>query len=176
MNEVDLYCDVLRARLLSQEGLTKGYNTDAGIILSIGAAMIGFGAVILRFSDSTHAISYLAFYPFIVMGVMGLFFLLNAITTAFFIFRPTDWRAAPGMAKLSPNLGVHQQGEFTKQVADAFGQAVDSNQRVLDRKARCLQWAILWLIIEVIALVVLASVSLWLSRQGGASLASQCPV
>ena len=171
MNEVDLYCDVLRARLLSQEGLFRGYKTDAGIILSISAAMIGFGAVILRFSDSSHALFLLVLCPFVVMSIA---FLLNAIMIGFFIFRPADWHTAPRMEELSSNLGVHHLGEFTKRVADAFGTAVDSNQRALGRKARWLEWVILCLIIEVVALVALASVSLWLSHQG-ASLASQCP-
>ena len=163
MNEVDLYCDVLRARLVSQEGLTKSYSTDAGIILSISAAMIGFGAVILRFSDLRHALFYLVLGALGTFVFMGFAFLLNAFIIGTFIFRPADWRTSPGMAKLSPNLGVYQQGAFTKQVANAFGQAVDSNQRVLDRKARCLLYAIICLIIEVVALVVLASLSLWLS-------------
>ena len=45
MNEVDLYCDVLRARLLSQEGLIRDYSTKVGVMLGVGAAMMGAGAI-----------------------------------------------------------------------------------------------------------------------------------
>jgi hypothetical protein len=167
IDKVDLYCDVLRARLLSQEGLIRGYGTNAGIILSIGAAMMGAGAVILRLSSTGHVLSYVVF------GVMGVVFLFNAILGTR-IISPAEWRTSPGATVLSSNLGSYEY-KYKRSIGDAFGQAVDCNQRVLDRKAQYLQWDIWGLIIEVVALVVLASISLWLSGQG-AFPASQCPV
>ena len=48
-----------------------------------------------------------------------------------------------------------------KLIGDAFGEAIDCNQRVLDKKARILQCVIWSLVAEVVALAVLAFVSLW---------------
>ena len=127
-------------------------------MLGVAAAMMGAGAVILRFSDIDHVLLYVVF------GVMALAFLGNAITDAL-IFRLNAWRTSPGMAKLAPNLGVHKEGEFAKSVGDAFGQAVECNDQVLKEKAQILQWSIRCLYIEVVALVVLAALSLWLSGQ-----------
>lgn len=168
MNEVELYCDVLRARLLSQEGLMRDYSTRVGVILGVGAAMMGAGAVILTFSGTDYVlVSGGVFF------VMVVAFLVNAIVGSR-IIRADDWRTSPGMAKLAPNLGVHEGDEFIRLTGDAFGEAVDLNQRVLDKKARRLGCAIWSLLVEVVGLVVLAFVSLWLSGQG-ARLASQCP-
>ena len=173
INNVDIYCDVLRARLLSQEGLIRGYGTNAGIILSIGAAMMGAGAVILRLSGTGHALSYEVFGVYGAFGVMGVAFLFNAILGTH-IISPATWRTSPGKAVLSPNLGGCEY-KYKMAIGDAFGQAVDCNQRVLARKAGYLQWAIGGLITEVVALVVLASISLWFSGQGAPPV-SQCPV
>ena len=168
MNEVDLYCDVLRARLISQEGLIRDYGTKVGVMLGVGAAMVGAGAVILRLSNIDHVLLYVVF------SIMAFAFLVNAIMDAF-ILRLGDWRTAPGMDKLAPNLGVYEEGQFTKLVGDAFGEAIDYNQRLLDKKAGILQWAIWFLYLEVVALAVLASLSLWLSGQGAFPV-SLCPV
>ena len=159
MNEIDLYCDVLRARLISQEGLIRDYGTKVGVILSVGAAMMGVGAVILRFSDVSHLLLYGVF------GCMALVFLVNVIMDIQIIM-PNEWRTAPGMDKLAPNLGFHEEGKFTRLVGDAFGEAIASNQQVLDKKAKLLLWAISSLCIEVVLLAVLAGLSLWLSGQG----------
>ena len=171
MNEVDLYCDVLRARLLSQEGLIRDYCTKVGVMLGVGAAMMGAGAIILRLSniDTFKDLVMLS----AIFGIMALAFLGNAITGAL-IFRLKDWNTSPGMAKLAGNLGVHKEGEFTKAVGDAFGQAVEHNEQVLNDKAPKLQLAIGFLCLEVVALGVLAAISLWLSGQG-VFPSSQCP-
>ena len=168
MNEVDLYCDVLRARLLSQEGLIRDYSTKVGVMLAIGAAMMGAGAVILRFSNTGHVLLYAVF------GTMALAFLINAIMGAL-IFKLDNWRTSPGVAKLAPNLGMHEEGVFTRMIGDAFGQAIECNEQVLNNKARILQYAIGFLCLEVLVLAVLAAISLWLSGQVGFP-SSQCPV
>ena len=160
MNEVDLYCDVLRARLLSQEGLIRDYGTKAGVILGVGAAMMGAGAVILKFSNTD--LFLLNGAAFLVM--VGAFVLTAIHSTR--VVGTQDWHTSPGMAKLGPNLGSHEEGKFTRLIGDAFGEAVDCNERVLRRKARILKCAIWSLVAEVIALVFLALVSLWLSGPG----------
>ena len=100
MNEVELYCDVLRARLLSQEGLMRDYGTRVGVILGVGAAMMGAGAVILTFSGTDYVlVSGGVFF------VMVVAFLVNAIVGSR-IIRADDWKTSPSMAKLAPNLGV----------------------------------------------------------------------
>ena len=168
MNEVDLYCDVLRARLLSQEGLIRDYSTKVGVMLGVAAAMMGAGAIILRFSNTSHVLLYVVF------GTMALAFVINA-TMGALIFKPNNWRTSPGMTKLAPNLGRHEEGVFTRLTGDAFGQAIECNEQVLTKKARILQCAIGFLCLEVIALAVLAAISLWLSGQVGFP-SSQCPV
>ena len=110
MNEVDLYCDVLRARLLSQEGLIRDYGTKAGVILGVGAAMMGAGAVILKFSNTDHLL--LNGVAFLVM--VGAFVLTAIHGTR--VVGTQDWHTSPGMAKLRPHLGSHEEGKFTKPI------------------------------------------------------------
>ena len=160
MNEVDLYCDVLRARLLSQEGLIRDYGIKAGVILGVGAAMMGAGAVILKFSNTD--LFLLNGVAFLVM--VGAFVLTAIHGTR--VVGTQDWHTSPGMATLGPNLGSHEEGKFTRLIGDAFGEAVDCNERVLRKKAGILKCAIWSLVAEVIALVFLASASLWLSGPG----------
>ena len=128
MNEVDLYCDVLRARLLSQEGLIRDYGTKAGVILGVGAAMMGAGAVILKFSNTDL---------FLLNGIAFLVMVSAFVLTAIHgtrVVGTQDWHTSPGMATLGPNLGSHEEGKFTSRTSgDPFGDSIV--ERILRKKA-----------------------------------------
>lgn len=106
MNEVDLCCDVLRARLLSQEGLIRDYGTKAGVLLGIGSAMIGAGAVILSFSVADF------------VGPGGAIFLLMVLA---FVFN-----AVLGIIVITPKIGEPRQGWVRYALILVFGRKASS--------------------------------------------------
>ena len=170
MKDIELYCDVVRAKLISQEGLNRDYGTKVSFMLGVGSAMLGVGAAILRFSNVDHLLLYIVF------GIMALAYVAHVVINML-IIKPRDWQTAPEPEQLASKLGVYKESDFIKAVGNVFGAATTHNQLLLDKKAGLLSWSIVFLTLEVVALAVLACVSLWLSGQGSwASLASLCQV
>ena len=170
MNDVELYCDVARAKLKSQEELNRDYGARVNVMLGVGAGMLAVGAAILRSSDVSHILLYLVF------GVLASAFALHVYLDVL-IINPRNWRTAPKLDELASSLGEYSSEKYMKGVADAFRAATTCNEALLNRRAGLIRWSLVFFFAEAVAIGVLAIAVLWLSGEGpGARLAVLCQV
>ena len=154
MNKTDLYCDVLRGRHLSQEWLNREFGARVGSMLGFGVALVGAGAIVLN----TSQVSGIA--PVVIFAVLFGGFALTAVSSVP-ILGPRDWRYGPKTSDLTDLLGEYEDHEVTRVTGDIYGRAVEQNQKVLRHKAKALWTGIAGLMVETIALAVLAGLAYW---------------
>ena len=152
MNQTDLYCDVLRGRYHSQESLNRDVGAKAAGVLSVGIALVGAGAIILKISNADDLAPLMAFL--VLLGT----FALTALSSLLTLY-PRDWRYGPKTADLVDMLGAYQDHEITRVTGDIYGKAIAYNQKVLASKAIALQAGTISLALTVGALAALAILS-----------------
>ena len=151
-SQVDLYCQIGRERLLSQDSQNREFATKAINYLAFGSGMIGIGAVVLRLSQPESAM--LALQAFIVLAVL---FALVAVAGIYTLI-PFKWRYGPDLGYMSQVLGNER---FTEGVADAYSEAIEKNWNILDTKALMLTLGAIFLLLEVTALTSLVVICHW---------------
>ena len=135
MDQIDLYYEVTREKLLNQESLNKEFGTKASSILGLGAALIGAATIILNLSDIKLGLGILAFGVFGVFILLVVAFVCTAVLS-FLVLWPRSWGHGPTVSSLAKDLGYYEDRVLTKLVGDGYKQAVDSNWR-----ARCLGYS-----------------------------------
>ena len=151
-SQVDLYCQIGRERLLSQEWQNREFATKAINYLAFGSGMIGIGAVVLRLSQPESAM--LALWAFIVLAVL----FAPAAAAGIYTLIPSEWRYGPDLGSMSQDLDNER---FTEGVADAYAKAIKENWRILDLKARMLALGAISLLLEAVALTFLVVLCHW---------------
>ena len=114
-SQVDLYCQIGRERLLSQDSQNREFATKAINYLAFGSGMIGIGAVVLRLSQPESAM--LALQAFIVLAVL----FAPVAVAGIYTLIPFKWRYGPALGYMSQVLGNER---FTEGVADAYAEAI----------------------------------------------------
>ena len=157
MDQIDLYYEVTRERLLNQGSLDKEFGTKASSRLGLGAALIGAATIILNLSDIKLGLGIPALWVFIVLVVA---FVCTAVLS-FLVLFPRDWEHGPTVYSLANALGHYEDRDLTKLVGDEYKQAVDSNWRILDQKACFLTCGVVAIAIEAGALAALGILRAW---------------
>ena len=151
-SQVDLYCEIGRERLLSQEWQNREFATKAINYLAFGSGMIGIGAVVLRLSQPESAM--LALWVFIALAVL----FVPAAAALIYTLIPFKWRHGPDLGSMSQDLDNER---FTEKVADAYAKAIKENWHILDPKALMLTLGAIFLLLEVAALTFLVVLCHW---------------
>ena len=146
VSQVDLYCQIGRERLLSQERQNSEFATKAINYLAFGSGMISVGAIVLRLSQPESAM--LALWAFIALAVL---FAPTAVAGIYTLI-PFKWRHGPDLGCMSQVLDNEQ---FTEGVADAYAEAIEKNWHILDPKALMLTLGAIFLLLEAAALTFL---------------------
>ena len=145
-SQVDLYCQIGRERLLSQDWQNREFATKAINYLAFGSGMIGIGAIVLRLSQPESAM--LALWAFTALAVL----FVPAAVAGIYTLIPFKWHHGPDLASMSQVLDDER---FTEGVADAYAEAIEENWHILDPKARLLTLGAIFLILEAAALTSL---------------------
>ena len=157
-SQVDLYCQIGRERLLSQEWQNREFATKAINYLAFGSGMIGVGALVLRLSQPESAM--LALWAFIALAVL----FVPASVAGIYTLIPFKWRHGPDLGSM---LQVLDNKRFTEGVADAYAEAIEENWHILDPKARMLTLGAIFLLLEATALTSLVVLCHWGGSFGG---------
>ena len=151
-SQVDLYCQIGRERLMSQEWQNREFTTKALNYLAFGSGMIGIGAVVLRLSQPEAAMQ--ALWAFIALAVL----FAPAAVAGIYTLIPFEWRHGPDLGSMSQNLDNER---FTEGVADAYAEAIEENWHILDPKARMLTLGAISLLLEAATLASLVVLCHW---------------
>ena len=157
-SQVDLYCQIGRERLLSQEWQNREFATKAINYLAFGSGMIGVGALVLRLSQPESAM--LALWAFIALAVL----FAPAAVAGIYTLIPFKWRHGPDLGYMPQVL---DNKRFTEGVADAYAEAIEANWHILDPKARMLTLGAIFLLLEATALTSLVVLFHWGGSFGG---------
>ena len=158
MNKYDLYYQVTLEKLQNQEALHTEFGTKASNILTFGAALIGVGAVVLRFSESDPTPSATLFSAFI---LLMLAFLSTAFWSLYSLW-PRYWEHSPEAGKFAGHLGSYDDNVLTEWVGDEYRRSVESNLSVLGKKANALKWGMVSLAGEAVMVAFLGLFCCWL--------------
>ena len=150
MDKYDLYCQVTRDRYLSQELLNREFSTKIGTVISFGGAMVGAGAVIQAFAG--NIVSFVAFVAVVIA-------FLVAVGHSVPILLTRNWRAGPRVADAAEMLEEHDHDNYTKEIANLYGQSVEANRSLLDGKAEASDVAVLSLAAEALFLGIVGVAS-----------------
>ena len=151
-SHVDLYCQIGRERLMSQDWQNREFATKAINYLAFGSGMIGIGAIVLRLSQPESAM--LALWAFIALTVL----FAPVAVAGIYTLIPFKWRHGPDLGSMSKALDNEQ---FTEGVADAYAEAIEANWHILDPKALMLTLGAISLLLEVAALTSLVVLCHW---------------
>ena len=151
-SQVDLYCEIGRERLLSQEWQNREFATKAINYLAFGSGMVGIGAVVLRLSQPESAT--LALWAFVALAVL----FAPAVMAGIYTLIPSKWRYGPDLRYMPQVLDNER---FTEEVADAYAEAIEKNWHVLDPKALMLTLGAIFLLLEAAALTSLVILCHW---------------
>ena len=157
MDRIDLYYEVTRVKLLSQESLNKEFGAKAGTILGFGAAMIAAGVITLNLSGIKLGPGVPAFWAYIALIVA----FLSTATFSLLILWPRSWEHGPTVSSLAKALGYYEDRDLTKLVGDEYKQSVDSNWCLLDSKARFLVCGVASLAIESCMVAAVGILQFW---------------
>ena len=153
MDKVDLYCQVTREKLLTQDSQNREFGAKASSMLGFGAAMIGFGAIILNLSGDDGAGGWIL----LIFIMLILAFLVTACC-GLFVLWTRDWGNGPTVKSLAKTLDSDADSEYARAVGDAYGKSVDDNWCVLDRKATALRWGVAALALESLMVAILGAI------------------
>ena len=151
-SHVDLYCQIGRERLMSQDWQNREFATKAINYLAFGSGMIGIGAIVLRLSQPESAM--LALWAFIALAVL----FAPVAVAGIYTLIPFKWRHGPDLGYMSEVLDNER---FTEGVADAYAKAIEENWHILDPKARMLTLGAISLLLQVAALTSLVVLCHW---------------
>ena len=151
-SHVELYCQIGRERLMSQDWQNREFATKAINYLAFGSGMIGIGAIVLRLSQPESAM--LALWAFIALAVL----FAPVAVAGIYTLIPFKWRHGPDLGYMSEALDNER---FTEGVADAYAEAIEENWHILDPKARMLILGAISLLLEVAALTSLVVLCHW---------------
>ena len=152
MNDSDLYLDVARSRLISQESLNRELNTTSGILLGIGTTILGLSAVILTFS-TTGIVPIMLFSSTLLVS-----FVVNVISSSYLLLG-RKWSYGPKVGEVADRVDAYDEGQLLKQVADMYAISTDKNGKILDRKAKYLKIGVFSLVAEGLSLAFLGITS-----------------
>ena len=151
MNKYDLYYQVTLEKLHNQEALHTEFGTKASNMLTFGAALIGVGAVVLRFSESDPTPSATLSSAFV---LLMLAFLSTAGWSLYSLW-PRNWEHSPKAGRFAEHLASYDDNVLTEWVGDEYGRSVESNRSVLEKKANALRWGMVSLAGEALMVAVL---------------------
>ena len=157
MDRIDLYYEVTRDKLLSQESLNKEFGAKASNLLGFGAAMIGAGVIILNLSGAKLGPDVPAFWVSIVL-------VLAFVSTALFglnVLWNRPWEHSPTASGFAKHLHGYQSNTLTEWVGDEYARSVDHNKGALIQKATALQWGVTSLTLEALLVAVLGILCCW---------------
>lgn len=142
-----LYCSVAIKRLEIQ---SSTLFTIGSTILPITAALLTRNNVL--FGDAITAKISL---------FIGLVFYV--LLVAFFVwsYRFSKWDSRPNLRQWREVTAGRSEEEMQRWLGDACVDAHENNEPIIERKARAIGWALLWLAGEAICLVAAVLIPLW---------------
>ena len=111
---------------------------------------MGLGFVYLRLKTPVSALSF-SDPEGVALVCVFVIFLITA-GHCLYLRWPKDWHHNPHPEGLCENLGGFDDDGLTKWAAEEYTGSIDRNQPRLDKTAKLLRMAMLWLVLEVLAL------------------------
>lgn len=157
VNNAKLYHEFARERLRSQESLNAEYDTKVNRTLTLAVALVSIGVLVINLSGSSvtqnlwmlvsSAVLLVAFAAIAWCSVMGR--------------RLSNWHYGPWEPEFAKY--VHQLEPNTLQlwVNDSYSKSLSSNDAILSRKVRWVEYAQYVLFVEVLALIALSATCCW---------------
>ncbi len=156
MDRSEIYCQAWAERLQSQEALNRDFDTRAIGILSLGAAIVAAGALVLRFARPEMADAPINTLALSMFGVLVLFFAVTAVYSIL-TFRPRKGRWSEGpKAEAFDEAMVYRGKDLARWLGRVYRNSVCHNIAIIEEKGDFLNVAIVSLSAQVGALAALA--------------------
>ena len=154
MKRLDLYCQVSRDRLHSQEELNGEYHTKALHLLSVSVALIAATALILNIPEQ-NPLTDANVGLWICMGFVIAAFLATAISSILVVKASDNWRYGPDDKDLMEWWQKLDDEKFSEWIGDMLTKSAIHNAKLINDKAIALKAALLSLAAEGLSLIVI---------------------
>ena len=155
MQKEELYCQVARERLLSQDAQNSEFSSKAGTQVAFSSGLIGLAALTLVVPHQAMPASAMA------ASVAMIVFFVSTVLTSLYVIWPRKWMPGPKFARLLEHLEEQPDREFERWTGEAYALAVDRNSAILMQKAWALTASTACLGVQACALVALILSRIW---------------
>lgn len=160
----DAFFQVALYRVQDQERLAANMNARAGRILSVAAGMAGVSAAIVNFAANRDTAGgvVLPTGSIYLLILLAATFLAAGLCCIMVIFPRGDWNSDPDLEFFRAHL-PHFRMDGTESAFEWAGRnltrSYEGNLPFIDRQAKHLRLAIVFLIAQVLELIVLAAIT-----------------
>ena len=157
MKNAALYYEFACERLRSQETLNAEYDTKVNRTLTLAVALVSIGVLIVNLSGSSVTQSlWMTFASSVLLVSFAAIAWCSVMGR-----RLSRWHYGPWEPEFAKYVHQLEPNTLQQWVNDSYSKALSSNDAILSRKVRWVEYAQYVLFVEVLALIALSGTCCW---------------